>query len=152
RSEPPARCRTSTRVMPPFSSVSTTQRWTGFSSRAMPRTTMTTSRTIAVMMARARGIASARMTPLLRRHGDAPGVARGVDRDALRQGLQLVDLRAGRALGVAVLAGLVRRRLGPRLGDLCLRLADLGERRLCLVDRLLHVVRQGHAYEVEAHV
>src|SRR5690606_11665476 len=76
-------------------------------------------------------------------------VARRIDRDALRERLQLLDLSTSRALVVAVLTGLVGRRLQAGLLDLRLRLADLGEGGLRPVHGLLHLAGQGHLHQVE---
>src|SRR5215204_626480 len=91
-----------------------------------------------------------------RGYGEPDLVARRVHGDVgrdglhyLRLGLRDVDLGAGGAFVVADLTTLVRLRLGGRLGDLRLCLADFRELGLGLVDGRLNLRRQGDLDQVE---
>src|SRR4029453_11414026 len=92
--------------------------------------------------------ATTRIRTSLQRYGRRP--ARGVRGQTGRQRLDDVNLSTGRAGVVALLALLVRVRVGLRLGHarLCLPYGRI--RRLRLVDRVLHVLRQRDAGKVEA--
>src|SRR4051794_30286260 len=84
--------------------------------------------------------ATTRITTSFQRYGRR--AARGVGGQTGREGLDDVDLSTGRAGVVALLALLVRVGVGLGLGHPRLCLADGCIRRLRLVDRVLHVLRQ----------
>src|SRR5919107_3683113 len=92
--------------------------------------------------------ATTRIRTSLQGYGRRP--ARGVRSQTGWERLDDVDLSTGRAGVVALLALLVRVRVGLRLGHPRLGLADGRIRRLCLVDRLLDVLGERDAGQVEA--
>src|SRR3954469_8050817 len=92
--------------------------------------------------------ATTRIRTSLQRYGRRP--ARGVRSETGWERLDDVDLSTGRAGVVALLALLVRVGVGLRLGHPRLCLADGRVRRLRLVDRVLNVLRERDAGQVEA--
>src|SRR3954451_23661201 len=92
--------------------------------------------------------ATTRIRTSLQRYGRRP--ARGVRSETGWERLDDVDLSTGRAGVVALLALLVRVGVGLRLGHPRLCLAHRRVRRLCLVDRVLNVLRQRDPGQVEA--
>src|SRR3954470_19173551 len=92
--------------------------------------------------------ATTRIRTSLQRYGRR--AARGVRGQTGRERLDDVNLSTGRAGVVALLALLICVGVGLRLGHPRLRLADRRIRRLCLVDRVLHVLRERDAGQVEA--
>src|SRR4051795_5613508 len=92
--------------------------------------------------------AMTRIRTSLQRYGRR--AARGVRGQTGRERLDDVNLSTGRAGVVALLALLVRVGVGLRLGHPRLGLADRRIRRLRLVDRVLHVLRERDPRQVEA--
>src|SRR4051794_32981825 len=92
--------------------------------------------------------ATTRIRTSLQRYGRRR--ARGVGGQTRRERLDDVNLSTGRAGVVALLALLVRIGVGLRLGHPRLCLAHRRVRRLCLVDRVLNVLRQRDPGQVEA--